>query len=299
MIRICLLALCVSRAFCACLSINSERISAGDLARADAAFLALDPLTDLGFAPAPGTRRIFTRAESMRLGRRSGVELAPLLDGLCVERAMQTLSPERVRSAMAQQLGIAESAVEIVALVSCQVPAGEVHFPRSGLGMNPVSPRAPLYWRGFVTYAERKRFPIWARIRITGSYSRVVASEDLRPGQLISPAQLRVEPYEGMPDVGGPTVEDIAGHVPVRTIRAGTPVLVSALSPKAEIERDSLVQMEALIGTARVITAGRAEASGIRGQIIPVRNLETKKVVKANVEAPGRVRVCAGGVGHK
>jgi flagella basal body P-ring formation protein FlgA len=102
-----------------------------------------------------------------------------------------------------------------------------------------------------------------------------------------------------VPDVGGATVADIAGRVPVRNIRAGNAVLVSALSPRPEIERDSLVQIEALIGTARVFTTGRAEASGTKGQVIPVRNLETKKVVKANVEAPGKVRVCAGAVGHK
>ena len=56
-------------AFGACLPVGGERILGSDLALADARFAALPAAQIIGYAPAPGMKRIFAAAELGRIAR--------------------------------------------------------------------------------------------------------------------------------------------------------------------------------------------------------------------------------------
>ena len=85
-----------------CLPVRGERILAGDLARAVPAFAGLAPELVLGYAPAPGARRVYGAAELSRLARRYGLAAEPGME-VCFARPLETLTSERVAAARARK----------------------------------------------------------------------------------------------------------------------------------------------------------------------------------------------------
>jgi hypothetical protein len=55
-----------------CLPVTGDRILGADLASANAKFAALPVSLQLGYAPAPGARRVFTSIELQRIARAGG-----------------------------------------------------------------------------------------------------------------------------------------------------------------------------------------------------------------------------------
>jgi hypothetical protein len=78
----------------ACIAVGGQRIRAADLVPAVPAFAALPPEAPLGYAPAPGARRMLNPRELERLAGQHGISLggAP---SLCVERAVERLTVAR------------------------------------------------------------------------------------------------------------------------------------------------------------------------------------------------------------
>src|SRR5208282_472496 len=68
-----------------CLPLEGDRILARDLAAATPAFALWPPETELGYAPAPGLRRVLRAAELRRLASRQGLDGGAMAD-VCVER---------------------------------------------------------------------------------------------------------------------------------------------------------------------------------------------------------------------
>src|SRR5437660_3546465 len=115
----------------ACIAVAGDRIVARDLAPVAPAFRALAPDTELGYAPAPGSRRIFRAVELAGLLRRyrepgdagaAGKSLDSEKPGaagtgggpgeICVERDMDALAPEALRAAIAATVGDPRAAIE-------------------------------------------------------------------------------------------------------------------------------------------------------------------------------------------
>lgn len=277
----------------ACLPVAGERVTAGDLARLEPAFGALSSDTPLGYAPAPGARRIFHRAELLRLAARYGVTLPPG-DGLCVSRPLERLEKSRVLEAMRAALGSLQARVEIVELAAFAVPPGELEFPRSLLSRAPRNdPARPVLWRGHVRTAAGRSYPVWARVRVTVPCRRVIALEPLPAGRPILASQMRQEEFEACPWDEPPPVAaaELAGKAPRRLIPAGAPVTREAVQAPPDVERGDMVQVEALRGRARVEAAARAESAGARGQVVSLRNLESGRRFRATVTGKGRAVV--------
>ena len=280
-------------AACLPFTASGDRITAADLAAAEPGFSALPPDTPVGYAPAPGIPRILGLAELARLARRNGLSFEPQAQ-ICVERPVAPLAPAALLEAIQSSLGMPEVRIEIVDQSRYPVPRGTLEFPRTGLvSPAPSQPRAAALWRGSIRYAENRRFAIWAKVRILVRSQRVIADQALPARQPIEAAQLRLESYEGFP-LRMPALDSIdqaVGRVPRRSMARGAVLSAAELEQPYEVSRGDAVRVGVSSGDARLELDGRAEASGRRGQTIPVRNPANGKTFPARVEGAGRVEV--------
>ena len=270
-----------------CLPVSGPRILAGDMARAVPIFASLAPDLALGYAPASGARRTYGAAELARLAGRYGLVVEPGMEA-CFTWPMETLSPVRVAAALSAAMP--EAHIEVVEFSRQPIPSGELRFPPSGLRADQAT-RSPLLWHGVVSASGRDDFPVWAKVRIQVSGTRVTATEALVPGRPIERAQLRAEPCQGPP--GLPDLSQVVGWEPRRLIPAGTVIERQWLDVPADVLRGERVRVEIRSGQARVLLEGQAESSGRRGEVIGVRNPANGRILRATVAERGRVVVSA------
>ncbi len=287
MIALLLLAAAVGPA--ACHSVEGERILGRDLASADSRFALLPPEAALGYAPSAGARRILHPAELARVATRYAVP-PDLFEDLCFERAVQTLDRDKMIAAMRVALASPDAGVEITEFCLYPAPPGELVFSRASL----TTPRdGSALWRGYVRYGLNRRFPVWARVKIQVSGSRIVAAQELKPGVAIESSQVRLETFEGFPDSEPPaqSVEQVTGLVPRRRIHAGSAVTLSALEQAKDVVRGERVKVEVHAGAAQLELEGRAESAGRTGQTVSVLNTKSGKRFDAQVAGKGKVLV--------
>jgi flagella basal body P-ring formation protein FlgA len=267
----------------ACLAVGAgtDEILVRDLAPAFANSAGLPLDTPVALAPAPGVQRRFSIAELRRLALR--LHLPDPQREVCVERPVAPLDPARIVAAMQAQFP--EARIELLDHGRYPVPDGELEFPRAGL-------RGAM-WHGFVRYAGRHRAAVWARVKVSIAAVRVVAVEDLRPGRPIDASMLKIETRDDLPaaEPSPATLADVAGKIPRRLIRVGTPIRSAWLAEPKAVVRGETVQVEVREGGALLQLDGQAQASGAIGQTIPVLNTMSKKRFQARVEAKGKVSV--------
>jgi flagella basal body P-ring formation protein FlgA len=210
---------------------------------------------------------------------------------VCLERAVEPLSPAQLLEAIRISLDRTDARIEIVDYCRHPAPHGKLEFPRAGLIAPPASqPNAAALWTGSVRYGGNRRFPVWVKARILVKAQRVVAAQTLPAGARIEAGQLRLEESEGFPQRAAPldNLEQAVGRVPRRSIPAGSVLSLSQLSAPLEVSRGDTVRVQVTSGDAHLELQGRAEASGRAGEIIPVRNLANGKRFSARVDGPGR-----------
>lgn len=271
-------------AACVAVPAGSDKIVAGDLAPRSPVFAEVDAAAFIGWAPAPGVRRVFSVAELRRTAARLGAAAIPDTP-LCVERATAPLNRDRILAAL--QPRIPQGEIRLLGFSRAPAPEGELVFPRNGLRRSAGSS----YWYGYIRYAAGRRFAVWAKVVVV--VPAVVAAVDLAPGRPIEAAQLRVETREDVSALG--SVEPAIGKCPRRLIRAGTAILPQWLEAAPEIVRGDAVTVEVQSGEAHLTLEGLAETSAAHGQRITVRNPETQKRFYARVEGKGRVSVTSPG----
>jgi len=135
-----------------CWPIQEDRIYARDVAAAIPAFSNIAAEFALGYAPAPGIRRVFKGEALERLARNQGVAAEALPD-VCFERAMATLEAGEILGAMRASWSGADVRMELRSFGPQIAPQGKVVFPRTGLQLPASSdPQAEVIWRGYVAY---------------------------------------------------------------------------------------------------------------------------------------------------
>src|SRR5690349_3918585 len=90
-------------AFAACVPVRGDRILGPDLALADPRFAAVPDTEVIGFAPAPGSTRIFRAPELMRIARAHGLSVHDPAE-VCFEIPMRQVAAEEVVQAMRRSL---------------------------------------------------------------------------------------------------------------------------------------------------------------------------------------------------
>ena len=90
----------------ACLPVDADRILAKDLSVARPEFAALDPETEIGFAPNPGVIRVFQVSELVALAQKFGITENAKLQSVCFVRpAKSAATPKPVPVTMDVQRG--------------------------------------------------------------------------------------------------------------------------------------------------------------------------------------------------
>ncbi len=281
-----------------CWPVQDDRIYARDVAAAVPAFSGVPADFALGFAPAPGVRRVFRGAALEKLARNQGVTLEAAPD-VCFERAMAALPADEILEAMrsawfGENVRSADVHMELRSWSPHTAPLGRIMFPRTGLQLPAASdPRAEVVWHGYVLYGNNHRFSISARARITTTTTRVVAVEELSVGAPVRQDQVRLESIDtfALDDRPARHLDEVVGYVPRTLIRSGATVLRSQLRRAPEVARGDMVKVEVTAGAAHLLLEGRAESDGFTGKTILVKNLASGKDFRARVTGKGKVSV--------
>lgn len=267
-----------------CTEIESDKITGRDLARADSSFTALAPDTFISYAPSPGKQRTFTIAELLAIAAKAGVaDTAPQRE-LCFEWAMESLDPKKIVAMLQDQ--VQDATVELIELSRFPVPQGILEFPKSGLQTAAVGPSL---WRGSVIYGDARKFPVWARVNVLRSVTRVIAREAIRPGEAIQRNQIELtETLESVQNAKHASrLEDVEGRVLRSSLAAGAPVPLSGLELPIEIDRGDLVTVKVRSGAAVLTFQAKAVSSARRGEAVQLRNESSGKMFSATAKERG------------
>lgn len=198
---------------------------------------------------------------------------------------------EAARQLIASQYpaGEADTRIEIgsldprLRLSKCSQPL-ETFFPQGSRSHRPtvgVRCSAPKKWTIYVSAEVHQMVTVW------------VASDYLPRGSLIQQqdftqkqmdlSQLRYGYYTDFNEVSGKTLK--------RHLARGAVLTPAAIAITKVIKRGEHVTIIAETGGIMVRAAGQALEDGGVGDIIRVKNLNSRKVIEARVDGPGRVKI--------
>jgi flagella basal body P-ring formation protein FlgA len=277
-----------------CEMIANDRILGEDLAKIVPGFLDKMPGdTVIGYSPAPGTRRVYTSVELNRIGAPYGVAVAPDAEA-CFEWSVQPLTKDVIRAAILDSLQAPDARIDVLAISGSLAPAGKISFPVSGLLASTITgPDTPVTWRGEVLYHGSRKFSIWARLKISSTMTRVVATQLILPGQTVMADQVRIETYDDFPlrnDIAR-NLEEVVGRMPRRALRLGLPVSRADLIEPFQVQRGDLVDVTAIAGAAQLHVPALAETPGRQGDLITLKNAHSGKYFRARIEGRDKALV--------
>lgn len=281
-----MLALAVLSA-AACLAVSGPNITAREIAKAVPAFTPADPGFVVGYAPAPGVDRVMHPGELKQILTHLNFDGPAPLEDICFSRPVAVLSSEAVTKAIHQTLG-PDAHIEVLEISRFPAPSGELVFPREYLGAPPEA-----VWRGYVLYDGDKKFPVWARVKLSVTTRRVIALEELKPGVPITGSQVSIEKVEGFPErrVTPASIEQVEGSLPRRFISANSPVWTDAIEPPNDIAKGDRITVIVTSGLARLSFDAEAQNSGRRGDVVSFKNPDSGRLFRARVEGPGKAGV--------
>jgi flagella basal body P-ring formation protein FlgA len=274
-----------------CVPIDGDRILGQDLALAEARFSALPATQIIGYAPAPGTKRIFAAAELGRIARANGIAIENPTE-ICFEILTRRISVEEAIEAMRRSLpGDAE--LTVAELSKSDVPAGEVDFPIAGLEPAAPADHGVQRWRGSVKYAGTKRLPVWARVSVTERLNAVVATRDLPENVPIDAGALRMEVRTGpiQHSQVALRIEEVLGRTPRKSVKAGSAIPLDLLNNAGAVRRGDAVRVEVRSGPARLVFDAVAEKEAKNGDMIELRNPASGRIFRAHLEGAKAVIV--------
>lgn len=87
------------------------------------------------------------------------------------------------------------------------------------------------------------------------------------------------------------SIDEVVGMQVKRSIRGGEPLSSVNLSPRRMIKRGDIITILAEVAGLTVRVKGHALSDGFRGEAIRVKNQRSKRILQAEIIAPGIVRV--------
>ena len=271
----------------ACLAVSGANITAREIAKAVPAFTPADPDLTVGYAPAPGVERVMHPGELKQILTRLSFDGPVPLEDVCFARPVAVLSTATVIEAMHRTLG-PNAHIEVLEISRFPAPSGELVFLREYLGAPPEA-----VWRGYVLYDGDKKFPVWARVRVSVTTKRVIALEELKPGIPITASEVALEKVEGFPErrVTPSSIEQVEGSIPRRFISANSPVWTDAIDPPNDIAKGDRITVTVTSGLAKLSFDAEAQNSGRRGDLVSFKNPDSGRLFRARVEGPGKAGV--------
>ena len=264
-----------------CAPVDGPKLLAKHVAGVVAQFGSLPANTELGYAPSPGATRVIHAVELQSMGRRHGLNVDVTPEPVCFEWPMAPLEEARVLQSMRRSLP--EDARIVLSEISrVAAPAGEVIFPLESL-------RAGL-WAGYIQYSGTRRFNIWARVQVVVNQTRVVAATPIKAGEALTPERVRLEQFESEPDITFVrTLEEAYGRITKTPVAEGAPVIARMLAWPAAVLKGDTVRLHAKTGAAQITVEAHAQASGRIGEVIPVKNPTSGRIIRARINGSGEV----------
>ncbi len=274
-----------------CLPVSGDTIRAADLVEAVPAYAALPADRSLGYAPVPGATRVFSGQDLEQIASREGVVLKQE-DDVCFAWRLRVPSEQEFLAAMSAALNLPDASIEVVETSRFAAPSGDIIFALSGLKPPPRGdPDRAVLWKGYVEYGARRRFAVWARVRISVDTTRVAAVQPVKAGVPIQREQVTLQPCRCFPFGGetARTLEEVVGRVSRQPLQEGDLISTRFLDRPLDVDRGDLVNVEVHNGAAVIQAEGRAETRGRLGETILVRNETSGKKFRAEVAGPNRV----------
>jgi hypothetical protein len=173
----------------ACHLIQSEWLYGHDLVAAAPALFNIAPDVRIGLAPVPGAQRVFRVPDLKRIAAANHLEGNPEND-ICFAWKLSVPDRAAMLTAMLKELDGRAPSIEIVESSLMPAPEGKIVFPLSGLVFG--SDKASV-WRGYIQYADGKKFPIWAPAIVKVREQHLIAAVEIREGEPLGPAKTRLE----------------------------------------------------------------------------------------------------------
>lgn len=120
----------------------------------------------------------------------------------------------------------------------------------------------------------------------------VVCTGSLKRGEILRPQDLKTALMD-ISSIDNPGFEpdDFIGKKLQRSLRAGSPVLLSMVEALPIVRRGERVKIEINSGPLHLTATGLAGSDGALDEMIQVRNINSNKMVYCRVAAPGLVEV--------
>ena len=247
----------------------------------------------LGNAPAPGSSMTLTRELlGLRLAA-AGVDFSSVVwqipATMVITAASQTVSGDQLASVakqavMKQTAGYAgETVISLAASPpDFLAPVGNldytVHIP-GGVrfaGAFAANVTVAVEGRQFTTVPVKLEAKLYEQV--------VVAIRPIAAQEIIDAEDLRIERLDVSRLTGYMTdIGKAAGMVSRRPIALGTPITGSMVAKPVLIKRGSLVTLISRVGGVEASAAAQALQDGVQNQIIRVKNMNTQKIVVAQV----------------
>jgi flagella basal body P-ring formation protein FlgA len=122
-----------------------------------------------------------------------------------------------------------------------------------------------------------------------------VLERQVRSGEVITADDIALSTFSGK-NLRKNTITDnkeLIGKSPRRMISQGRPVRQDEIGNPAVLLKGAHVTMLFKTRNLEITTLGEALENGAKGDVIRVKNLASKQIIDAVVEAPGRVRVAS------
>lgn len=214
-----------------------------------------------------------------------------------VVRRGESIGPERIETIIA----------EYIKKNKTNLPEAEIRFVPSALPLPFMLPTGDLSHEVIPSNPDilgSSRFSIIFRIdgnvvknmsvrgNIEALADVVVSAGPLKKGEILQPQHLTTAMMDiNSIDNPGTAVEDFVGKKLTRSLRAGSPILLSVVEALPVVRRGERVKIVINSGALHVTAAGLAHSDGSLHQMIQVQNTNSNKIIYCRVAAPGLVEV--------
>lgn len=164
-----------------------------------------------------------------------------------------------------------------------RLPPGEITTKASLTAGIRYTGATPVRLQVFINGKLYRSISIYYQIRLYDTV--LVAVHDLRVDAAVTASDVRAQEVLVTSDSAKylKTAADIAGRVPVRNIKADTPLTENFFQQPVAVEAGASVTIVAKYGTISVNAAGIAMQRGRLGETIRVRNVASGKILTAKV----------------
>jgi flagella basal body P-ring formation protein FlgA len=134
---------------------------------------------------------------------------------------------------------------------------------------------------------------------ITGTCAPVaripVAARDLKPGDMMTGDAIKMT-EEALARIPANAIRDAAqlvGRTPRQALQAGRPIQETAVKTKPVVEKGQPVTLRFVAAGLELTAQGLAQADAAPGELVPVLNLRSKKIVDAVARGHGLADISA------